>query len=278
MAIVLALLTAAFYGTGDFSGGFASRRTSLVSVVLWSHVVGLMGVVLVAPLLSDQAPASDDLLLGGVGGLFGLAGLVLLYRGLARGPMSVVAPLSALSSAMVPFTWGLIDGERLSALAGVGVAVGLVAIVLVSSERRTADRVPVTTLTVVEALFAGVGFGMFFVFLDLSDDASAPWPVVSARVVTVTVAALVAVRVRPAAPQGVTWWWIAGAGVFDVAANVTFLLATGEGDLTVVSVLASLYPAATVLLAWLVLREPIGRIQLVGLGLAGLAIVLVGAA
>ncbi|MDH3707743.1 MAG: DMT family transporter, partial [Acidimicrobiia bacterium] len=257
--------------------GFASRRTALVSVVLWSHVVGLVGVVLAAPLLSDQAPVTEDLVLGSVGGLFGLAGLVLLYRGLARGPMSVVAPLSALSSATVPLTYGLLDGERLSVVAAVGVAIGLVSIVLVSSERRTVDRAPVTTLTIGEALFAGVGFGMFFVFLDLADDASAPWPVVSARICTVTVAALVAVGVRPAVPQGVTWWWIAAAGVFDVAANVSFLLATGEGDLTVVSVLASLYPAATVLLAWLLLREPIGRTQLAGLGLAGLAIVLVGA-
>jgi len=276
VAIVLALLTAAFYGTGDFSGGFASRRTSLVSVVLWSHAVGLLGVLIVVPLLSDGAPARSDLVLGGVGGLFGLAGLALLYRGLARGPMSVVAPLSALSSAMVPLTWGLVDGEQLSILAGLGVAIGLVAIVLVSSERRRADRPPVTTLIVVEGLLAGVGFGTFFVFLDVADDASAPWPVVSARVLTVALSLAVAAAVRPARPVGRTWWFIVAAGLLDVAANVTFLLATGEGDLTVVSVLASMYPAATVLLAWLVLREPIGRTQLVGLGLAALAITLVG--
>ncbi|MGI9601587.1 MAG: EamA family transporter [Acidimicrobiales bacterium] len=275
MPIFLALLTALFYGTGDFSGGLASRRTSLVSVVLWSHAIGLVGALLVAPFFAEP-PSGDDLAYGAVGGLFGLAGIVLLYRGLARGPMAVVAPLSAVSSAVVPLVWGLIDGERLSLLASAGLALGLVSIVLVSAERQMAGRAPVQVRTVVEALLAGAGFGTFFIFLDLADDASAPWPIVGARALTTSLVLVVALRVKPSRPTGNTWWIIAAAGIFDAAANLSFLLATGEGDITVVSVLSSMYPAATVVLAWVVLREPIGRVQILGLGVAGLAIAMVG--
>ncbi|MDH4170547.1 MAG: DMT family transporter [Acidimicrobiia bacterium] len=276
MAVALALLVAVFYGTGDFAGGLASRRASLLIVVLGSYVVGLVGVLVAAPVLAERPPTAADFGWGAVGGLFGLAGIVLLYRGLARGPMSVVAPLSAVSSAMVPLIWGLVDGERLSGLAGVGVALGLLSIVLVSAERRRPDQVPVIRRTVIEALLAGVGFGTFFVFLDLADDGSAPWPVVGARTLTVSLALLAAIRLRPSRPAAGVWWAIAAAGVFDVAANVTFLLATAEGDLAVVSVLSSMYPAATVLLAWTILRERISGVQVAGLALAAVAISLVG--
>lgn len=275
MEIVLALVAAACFGTGDFAGGLASRRASLLVVVLGSHAIGLVGALVAAPFFAE-APTADDVGWGAAGGVFGLAGLALLYRGLATGPMAVVAPLSAISSAVVPLAWGLLDGERLSGASAAGVVVGLVAIVLVSAEAEQGDRPPVTTQLVIESLLAGAGFGAFFIFLDLADDASAPWPIVAARVLTTTMMVFLVLGRRPPAPPRVTWPAILAAGVFDVAANVAFLVATGDGDLSIVSVLSSLYPAATVLLAWAVLRERVGPRQLAGLGLAGVAIVLVG--
>ena len=264
MAVFLSLLTAAMFGTGDFLGGMAAKRASILQVVAGSHLVGLIGVLAVTPLVAD-AFSWTDLGLGAAGGAFGGAGVALLYRGLARGPMAVVAPLTAVTSAAVPAVWGLADGDELSAAAWIGVGLALVAIGLVSVSTDSFTA-PVTPLVVVEALLAGTGFGLFFIFLDITDGATAPWPVVGARLVTsVTLIGVILLTRRQLVPADrLGAGLIVATGAFDTGSNVAFLFATDQGQLTLVAVLSSLYPIVTVLLARVVLSERMTRLQLAG--------------
>ncbi|MGI9597944.1 MAG: EamA family transporter, partial [Acidimicrobiales bacterium] len=145
MAIVLALLTAAVFGIGDFCGGMAAKRARVLQVVAGSHLIGAVGATLVAVVVAERFDWGDAAL-GAAGGAFGVVGVALLYRRLALGPMSVVAPLTAITSAVVPSAWGIIGGERLSWLGLVGVGFGLLAVLLVSivAESEPAEAMAVT--------------------------------------------------------------------------------------------------------------------------------------
>lgn len=274
MAVLLALCSAATYGVGDFFGGLAARRVPATTVLLWSHVLGLGLLLAAAPLVGGGAGGAD-LVYGAVGGLSGAAGVGLLYKGLSVGPMSVVAPITALLSAAVPVLWGVGQGERPAANVVVGMALALVAIVLVSAEGSGTFR-PADVRGLVYALGAGLGFGLFFVALSYTDDGSGVWPLVAARATSVTLVGSLALlgRVPRHPPAGGARWLTAGAGALDAAANVLYLLAIREGLLSVVSVLAALYPTGTVVLARLVLREQFASLQRVGLALAVPAAVL----
>jgi uncharacterized membrane protein len=274
MVILVSLATAALFGSGDFCGGLATRKASVVQVVAGSHLVGLVGVVAVS-LISGAPLQLTDLGLGAMGGVFGGLGVALLYRRLAAGPMYVVAPLTAITSAVVPAAHGAVIGERLAAMAWLGVGVGLVAIGLVSSSPPIrGDETPVTLQVVAESLLAGAGFGMLFIMLDATDPAAAPWPVVGARMATgLGLTMILAARslggvASPFPPERRTGLLIAVTGVFDTLANMGFLYATGRGALAVVAILSSLYPIATVVLARLVLDERMTRIQRFGFGFA----------
>lgn len=289
MGVLLSLATAALYGSADFCGGLASVRVRTGVVLFWAHLIGLFGVALASLLIADSF-VWRDVGLGAAGGLAGLFGVFLLYRRLALGPMHVVAPLSGVASAAMPAMWGVLAGERLSVAAWVGIFLALVAIVLVSvTDERSS--VPITAGAIIESLASGLGFGTFFVLLAETSDASAPWPVAAARVtsvVTLGVALAVlswrskeqadgsassdsgevpAEKVKPAGGLDL-WAIIAWAGLGDTAANVTFLFATQRADLAVVSVLASLYPLATVVLARIVLSDRMTPRQFTGLAVA----------
>ncbi len=267
MAALLALLSAGVFGVGDFCGGLATRRTPAAAVLFWSHVVGLLLVVASLPLVSAD-PRLSDVLIGGLGGLAGAAGVGLLYQALSIGPMGVVAPTTALLAAVVPVGAGLIQGERPSVGIAVGMVLALAAIVLVAAEGDGSLR-PADPRGLTFALGAGLGFGWFFVALSHTADEAGTWPLLGARVASVgVVGALVLLgRVDPdVAPGGRAL--TAVAGVLDVSANLLYLLATREGLLSVVSVLAALYPVSTVVLARLVLRERFAVLQRLGMALA----------
>lgn len=268
MAILLALCSAATYGVGDFCGGMAARRIATTTVLLWSHLLGL-GLLLVASAVVSADVVGVDLALGAVGGLAGAAGVGLLYKGLSVGPMSVVAPITALLSGLVPVVAGVVDGERPTGLAMVGMAGALVAIALVSAEGSGRLR-PADLHGVTYALGAGLGFGLFFVALSYAGDGSGLWPLVAARGASVTVVGSLALAgsITRAAPAVGARALTAAAGALDAAANVFYLLAIREGLLSVVSVLAALYPVGTVVLARLVLRERFHPLQRGGLVLA----------
>ncbi len=406
MAAVLALIAAVGWGSSDFAAGSASRRSTAESVVLFTHFVAALCLVPLA--LTAGTPASQDLVWGIGAGLGGALGALLLYRGLAKGMMAVVAPVTAAGAATIPVVFGLARGERITVIGMAGIALALGAIVLMSlspSEPGPVDvvvpsdnpfdrpplvdgrvdappvsAVPVepsigntadpteegaeavgadealvwrrpwivptlmivavllaaatavtptvaalaagtdlppggvmalvfaggTTLVVlvgivvllpvmmpprragsnrgrrrrvlrqpglVEAVFSGVGFGMFFVALAQTSTDAGMWPLVSARGTSVMLfigaAGLAGVAITPAAE---TRGSILVAGVFDAVAAISFLLASQRGLLAIAAVLSSLYPGVTVLLARVVTKERCGRTQLIGMVVAGSSI------
>jgi len=281
VAAVLALLSAVAYGAGDFLGGMAARRLPPAAVVLRGNAVGLVGLVLAVPLVGDAELLGRDAAIGAAGGIVGGIGLLLLYRGLARGTMSVVAPITAVLSAVVPVLWGLATGERPAAVALVGVPLALVAIALLAREPVDDDdrTTGLSRADLLTALGAGLGFGLFFVSLDATSDDAGLWPVVFGRTASVVLFALVAVTTASARAAGrsVPMALVVGCGLLDAGANALFLLATQRGLLTLVAVLGALYPASTLLLARVVLGERLARPQLGGVVLAGVAVVLVTA-
>lgn len=277
MAVLLALSSALAFGSGDFLGGVASRRVPAAVVVLWSYV--LSGVLLLAACAATGGtPTAGDIALGSAAGLLGAGGIGLLYRALSLGQMSAIAPVTALLAAAVPVAAGIAQGERPGATAAVGMLAGTAAVVLVSAEGGGSLR-PSDRRGVVLALAAGVLFGLFFVALSETGDDSGLWPLLGARWSSVVVMGLLAAggRLRAPLPRGGTARLVAGAGVFDGAGNVLYLLAIREGLLSVTSVLSSLYPVATVALAWLVLRERFAPLQRIGLAVAVPAAVLMAA-
>jgi len=276
MAALLALTAAAAYGAGDFLGGIAARREAVTAVVLWSHLVGLMVMVLAAPLVGGEL-TTRALLVGAASGLVGVTGLTLFYKALALGTMSVVAPAAGLLSAAIPVLAGVTAGERPSIVALVGIALALGAIALVSREKpdeATSDTVHLQALGL--AVLAGIGFGLFFVGLEHAGDGVGLWPLVGARMATVTVfTALGLAGLIASAPPRTAALAAIGAGVLDAGANAFFLIALSHGLLSIVAVLTALYPAGTVLLARVVLQERMTRVQQTGLAVAGVATLLI---
>jgi drug/metabolite transporter (DMT)-like permease len=279
MAALLALAAALTYGIADFCGGFASRRVPVMVVLVLSQAIGLAGLLVAAPLVGASHVDQSDLLFGVAAGLIGLVGVFLLYRGFAIGRMSVVAPLTAVLSAVVPVAVGLGLGERPGVFATLGIVLAIPAIALSggAGSPQNGSRQPHERQAIVMALLAGVGFGLFFALLDQAGDSSGLWPLVAGRVAT-TLAALGCLMVIPLPPRraiasvGV---WVLATGLLEVTANVLFLLATREGALSLASVITALYPATTVLLALVVLGERLTRRQIYGLALAAIAVVLI---
>lgn len=277
MAVVLGLLVAVTYGTADFFGGIASKKNHSTVVVALSQGLGLAALAVVVAIDRGAHPIRHDLLAGGAAGSAGLVGLILLYRGLANGNMSVVAPITAVGAGIVPLAWGLTSGERPSAVALGGVATALVAVALVSAA-DVATTKNASRDDVVLALSAGVAFGVVFILLGTTHAASGMWPVLTARIASVViVSSSLLVARRPVRPAPGTLPTIVAAGILDVGANALYVLASRRGLLSLVAVLSSLYPAATIILARLVLAERMNRKQLLGIVLALTGVTLIAA-
>lgn len=276
--MLLALGSAITVGTADFLGGLASRRISPRTVVLGAQLSGLIALVAVLPLLPSATVDAADMAWGAAAGIGSAVGLTSLFRALARGTMSVVAPISAVVAGGVPVLAGVGLGERPSMMAWAGIAVALPAIVLIARERvdEVIGRMPRSVL--VSAGLAGLGFGAFYVLVDRTGDAAGIQPLVAARMMSVALLAAVGlVTGRLAAVRGRALLLVAASGALDVSANVMFLYAVREGLLALGSVIGAMYPASTIVLARFVLGERLQRIQFVGLGLAGVAVGLVAA-
>lgn len=270
MEIVLAAAAAWIFGLGDFCGGRASRRLDSLSVTLVGQLFGLvlLGVALIG--FADPVAPIVDWGWGGLGGAGGLIGLGLLYYCLANGAMTVVGPLTAVVSAVVPVIVGYALGERPSVLALIGIVLALSGIVLVTGAIGT-PHVPTPTRIVFLTIVGGAGFGFMYVCLDQTSDDSGMWPLLAARVVSIGVAAAVVFgRRRRTGTAGILSGYAVAAGMFDMGANVLFVLATREGLLSLVSVITALYPVSTILLALRFDRERLSRTQ--GLGLVGVGV------
>lgn len=276
VAVLLGLLVALSYGAGDFLGGLSSRRNRPVAVVQISQMVGvaLLALILLVP---GQELVAADVARGAAAGVVGLLGVFLLYRGLAAGAMSVVAPITAVGAAVLPVAWGLLGGERPGAVSLAGVVVALVAVLLVSTPATDVGPVPGRAREVALALVAGASFGVVFILLGTTSATSGLWPVFAARTASVSLLLVILLaRGRPPSlPPTGSRLLVAGAGFFDVAANGLFVFAAREGLLSLVSVLSSLYPATTLVLAGVVLHERVDRRQQAGLALALAGVLLI---
>lgn len=292
MAVVLALAAACSWGGSDFLGGLAGRRSDhdiSVASSLAASAIGLVGLTAIAALVGGAGLTGRDVSFAAGAGVGGAVGVALLYRGLAIGKMGVVAPITGAGAAAVPVIVGIANGESPTTLAWVGVAVALLAIVLVSREPAPVQDGPgppadggfrgLATPGLIEAIGAGLGFGAIFVFLERTSEAANLWPLVPMKAVSVVVLVAIGVTARQplSAPRAV-WPLLLAVGVLDNAANVTYLLATRRGLLALVAVVSSLYPVVTVVLARVVLDERLARHQVAGLFLAGAAVALIAAA
>ncbi len=274
MTVLLGLLAALSVGTSDFLGGLASRRADPVVVTAASSLVGLL-LAFVASLVVVGEASMADVAWGSLGGVVLAGGLVALYAGYARARVSIAAPVAGVGAAALPvIVASLFGDDTLSPTATAGVLLGLLAIGLVSMA-RSEQRGSVGS-SVLYGLGGAVGVGMLLVCLANTSEDSGLWPIVAARgsgfvVLSVVIAAR---RLALSTSRGV-WLHVIGIAALVTAGNALFLTAARLGSTSVAAVLASLFPAATVFWAWLVFRERLRRVQLLGLGIALAAVALI---
>jgi len=275
----LALVSGIGYGVSDFVGGLASRRVAALRVVLVSYPVALVLLTTISFVVGGHV-TTPAIVWGGLCGLSQAFGVWWFYAALGAGPMSLVSPLTAILVAGVPIVAGVLLGERPTLLAYTGIGLALIAVVLVSREDRGEDSTTqrFTAKVAWLTLGAGLAFGLNFVLIDQAPHDAGLWPLAFARLsATLMVVAIAAMSRNLVVPSGVPLRLALAAGVLDTVANVAMLLALQVSLLSLTSVLISLYPAGTVLLALVVLKERVTRWQAAGMVLAVAAVGLIAA-
>lgn len=271
LPIALGLTAALVWGAGDFSGGLASKRTNALSVVIIAHAFSMVLLVVAAFLLREPFPPLAAWLWGGLAGLGGAVGLVLLYTALANGRMSIAAPVSALVAAAIPVIFAALTKGLPSLWVIAGFALALAAIWLVSGGSRDFRLVELRL-----PALAGLAFGFFFTTLHLASGESVIYPLIAVRIVSISSLLLFSLAARqPVAPSRASLFPILMSGLLDTLGNGLYALAAQLGRVDIAAVLGSLYPGATVLLAWILLKEHINRQQVAGIAAALAAIVLI---
>ncbi|MGI9113954.1 MAG: EamA/RhaT family transporter [Chthoniobacterales bacterium] len=280
--MLLALSAAIFYGAADFFGGLTARRANTIATVVSSQFVGLVLLLGALPFLPTAVVSRQDWWWGACAGVSGGVGVAMLYRALAIGTMAVVAPITAVVSAIIPVLFGFAMGERVSVVTAGGIVLALVAIVMVSQQSSASGNNGSQVGTgrvspgVLLALLAGVVVGVFFLSLARTTRASGMWPLVVARLISVTLFAMVALvtgkTLRMRRPASVT---AAAGGALDMLGNVLMMIAARVGPLSIVVTLVSLYPASTVILARFVLGERLSVVQNAGIACALVAVIVI---
>ncbi len=275
-SVIFGLLSALTWGAADFTGGIASKRTNVYGVVIGAEGFGLVLMVALAIAFGESLPPLRTWLWGIFSGLSGGIGLLLLYRALSSGRMSVAAPVSAVIAAILPaIVGGVVDGFP-GVWTFTGILLALVAVWLISrgpgGQENPATRLNEITLP----LIAGVVFGMYFVCMHQASQDAILWPIVASRMAsTVGILGYVLATHQPWFPERKHWLMIALSGLLDVSGNSFYVLGGQMGRLDVAAVLGSLYPGSTVALARFFLKERIVTVQAVGIVLALVAIVLI---
>jgi drug/metabolite transporter (DMT)-like permease len=271
--VVFGLVSAIAWGAGDFGGGLASRRAPVFGVVLISQIVGMSLAFGLAVLLGETLFTSSDLAWSVAGGIAGGIGITSLYRALSVGRMAVVAPVTAVLAAMIPVVVGFAteDLPNQTVLAGIGLAI--VAVVLVS---RVQDEADGRSAGLGLALLAGIGFGLFGACIGQLSDGHVfgPLTIVRATEAVMLVGVIVVTSSGWRPPRDLVLAIVA-VGVLDMAGNGAYILSAQAGSLAVASVLSSLYPVTTVILATVVLRERVTRIHAVGIAMAATAVAMI---
>ena len=273
LSIGYGLASAASWGSGDFSGGIASKRNHVYNVVIFSQIIGMVFLFILALLFLEPIPSSTNLLWGGIAGLAGALGLLALYKGLSTGQMSIIAPLSAIIAVTIPLVVSIIVEGPPAVLQFFGFGFALLAVWFISQSN---NQIQLGLVEFKLILLAGLGFGFFFIFINQIQGNFVFWPLIVARIFSISLLVGISIFAKQfKVPDAKNLPVIALAGIFDVGGNAFFVLAAQTGRLDISAVLSSLYPAATVILAWLLLKERLSRVQFLGIVCAIVAIILI---
>lgn len=276
MAVIFALASALSYGVSDYLAGVTSRVWDSRVVTAAAQLIGLITAAIAVLLFPGEGPATAPVLWGALSGMGSATGVLALYRGLAVGSMNVVAPLCGVVTSVIPAVVGIALGNRLTLVEFAGIVLAIPAVVLVSRQRQPAAG-PRRRGGAGLGLLAGVGFGLLFVALAQAGSRHGAWPLLSGQTVALLLVLPFTARGLRAAPRpdARTLATTAVAGILSGGANLLYLVATGFGQLAIVGVLSSLYPAGTVLIARFRLAEHWSRTQVTGMITAAVAVVLV---
>lgn len=276
LSIIFGLASALSWGAGDFTGGLAARRVGATRAVFYAGLIGLAAILVTAILMKEPIPDTRTWIFGALAGIFGSLGLILLYHAMAVGLMSIAAPVSALLAAALPVFVGILREGFPGWFTFFGFGFALLAVWMISQGKDGVTDILAHLVDLKLPLLAGIGFGFYFVFMHEATSGGATfWPMVASRAGgnLLILAYLIFSR---------TSWRIASAaipiiilnGILDLGGNFFFVLAGQAGRLDVAAVLSSLFPGATVLLAWVFLKERLARGQWIGIAAALIAIVL----
>lgn len=275
LAVFFGLASALTWGAGDFCGGLTTRRAPVLSVLVLAQGSGLLLVITLALIWRESLPPAIDLWWGAIGGLFGTVGLAALYRGLAVGRAGVVAPVSAVINAALPAAFGILTEGRPGSIQLLGFGLALVGVWLVSA---STDGQQGSNAGLGLAIIAGLGFGTFYIFLHQASTSATFWPLAAARATSLPIVFIAALHRRQfQSLDRATLPLALFTGLLDTGGNALFVLAGQAGRLDIAAILSSLYPASTILLSRLVLKERLSQRQNLGLLAALVAIMLIAA-
>jgi drug/metabolite transporter (DMT)-like permease len=273
--IALAFACAVVYGIADYCGGRAARSAPSMAISVIGQLTSLIFGTAIVLLVGTAFPPLREVGWGAMAGVASAAALTSFYHALSHGSMTVVAPITAVTSAVLPVTFGLVRGERPAGIAYVGMILAVAAIALVSGAVGI-RQIETKRSTIGYALIAGVGFAVIFIALGETTSVSGIWPLISSRVVSVTLIGIALLSTHTAVRGNGTIWRLAAfAGILDMSANVIYLLAVRRGLLSIVVVVVALYPVSTVVLAFGLDKERVSKSQAIGMALAVGALVLV---
>jgi uncharacterized membrane protein len=271
IAILFGLLSALTWGAGDFNGGLAVKRSNPYGVIVVAHTVSLILLLITVFIVGEPIPPLHDWLWGGASGLAGGIGLMLLYRALAEGRMSVAAPVSAVVAATLPVFVGLLEDGLPDLWVLAGFVLALVAVWLISGGEGLTIRFDDLRMPAI----AGIAFGAFFIFIERASQTALLWPLIAVRIVSVSTMLGYALLTRQDwIPKRESMLPLLLSSLLDTFGNAFYALSARTGRLDVAAVLGALYPGATVVLAWIFLKENISRVQTFGILLALSAIVM----
>ena len=272
ITVLLGLAASLSWGSGDFSGGLAARRSNVLSVVIAAYTLGFAILFALAFIWSEPFPSALDMFWGTVAGLAGAVGLIAFYQALAVGRMGITAPIAAVLGAALPVIFSAFFVGLPNTLQLTGFVLALIAVWFISRPESAMGRPKGLGL----ALLAGLGFGSFFILIDQVSPHAIFWPLAAARLSSIIVIlAIVLIRRQEVLPKKAAFPFVLLAGSLDAAGNAFFVLATNSGRLDVAAVLSSLYSAVTVLLASIFLKERLTRFQAIGILVALIAIPLI---
>ncbi|WP_319506487.1 DMT family transporter [uncultured Methanolobus sp.] len=270
---IFGLAAAACWGAGDFSGGVATKRSGVLIVAIISQIIGIILLASAALLFTESVPPTSDFLWGAAAGLAGGIGLLALYHALSIEKMGIVAPVTAVLSAIVPMTFGIITEGLPTASQLMGFLFAFIGVWLISRDENS-PKIEMEKLKL--PLIAGLGFGFFMILIDQVQSSGVFWPLVGARMATIPTFILVASYKKQIKIPALNFLpLIALAGLLDTGGNVFYALAAKAGRMDIAAILTSMYPAVTVLLAWVLLKEKLKNRQWVGVFAVMIAVVLI---